>query len=82
MSQLHWLSEEQLGRARLFFQKERSAGLVDDIDSERQNLCHRQRLQSEGIPLKSVVPSKPCTIGADDGLKTAFLDVAVKICKA
>jgi hypothetical protein len=45
MSQLHWLSEEQLGRARLFFQKERSAGLVDDIDSERQNLCHRQRLQ-------------------------------------
>jgi hypothetical protein len=45
MSQLHWLSEEQLGRARLFFPKERSAGLVDDIDSERQNLCHRQRLQ-------------------------------------
>jgi len=45
MSELHWLSEEQLGLARLFFPNERSAGLVDDIDSERQNLCHRQGLQ-------------------------------------
>ena len=35
----------------------------------------------EGIPLKSVARSNPCIIGAVDGLKTAFLDVSVKICK-
>jgi hypothetical protein len=35
----------------------------------------------EGIPLKSVARSNTCIIGAVDGLKTAFLDVSVKIFK-